>query len=133
MNTLQGWLNTSKEKAVVWVKPIDSLLTENIFVNFKSSDERDEMVSVLRAAFAVGASYTIALDMSEIRKSKSGSLSVESTLDKVLNAMVETKKAESQPADTRALAKAKALRESLAKRPPVTSSADKADDDDEFF
>lgn len=132
MNTLQGWLNTSKEKAVVWVKPIDSLLTENIFVNFKSSDERDEMVSVLRAAFAVGASYTIALDMSEIRKSKSGSLSVESTLDKVLNAMVETKKAESQPADTRALAKAKALRESLAKRPPVTSSADKADDD-EFF
>lgn len=133
MATLQGWLNTSKEKSSVWVKPIDGILKENIFVNFESTAARDELVALLRLAFAKKASFTVAIDTADIQRSKSGTLFVKSSLAEVLDSMVETVRAEPAEVDPKSAAKAKALFESLAKRPtPVATSADEADDDEAF-
>lgn len=102
-------------------------------MNFESTAARDELVSILRLAFAKKASFTVAINTADIQRSKSGTLFVKSTLDEVLDSMVETARQEPAPVDPKSAAKAKALFESLATRPtPVTTSADEADDDEAF-
>lgn len=118
MSAFQGWLNTSKDKDSVWVKPKDTngLITSNIFVNLESKDALAVLVTVLREAFNKKVSYEVVVDASNIQRSKGGSLFIKSTLNEILDSMVESVRAESAPVDTKALTKAQALLADLAKR-----------------
>lgn len=128
MATLEGWLNTSKDKDSVWVKPKDTngFITDSIFVNLESKDALGVLVSILREAFVKKVSYEVIVDVDNIQRSKGGSLFVKSTLAEVLDSMVETARAESAPVDPKALAKAQALLADLANRkaPTVVTESD---------
>jgi hypothetical protein len=118
MATLEGWLNTSKAKDSVWVKPKDSngFITDNVFVNLESKDALVILVQILREAFAKKVSYEVIVDVENIQRSKGGSLFVKSTLAEVLDSMVESARAESIPVDPASLAKAQALLADLSSR-----------------
>ena len=128
MATLEGWLNTSKDKDSVWVKPKDSngFIKDNVFVNLESKDALIVLVTILREAFAKKVSYDVIINIEDIQRSKGGSLFVKSTLAEMLGAMTESARAESAPVDPKALAKAQALLADLAKREvaEVTASDD---------
>jgi hypothetical protein len=131
MANLAGWLNTSKDKDSVWVKPKDTngLITTNIFVNLESRDALAVLVTILREAFAKKVSYELSVSAEDIQRSKGGSLFVKTTLSTVLNTMVESARQESAPVDPKALAKAQALLADLAKRevPEAPATAESAD------
>jgi hypothetical protein len=118
MATLEGWLNTSKAKDSVWVKPKDSngFITDNVFVNLESKDALVILVQILREAFAKKVSYEVIVDVENIQRSKGGSLFIKSTLAEVLDSMVESARAESIPVDPASLAKAQALLADLSSR-----------------
>ena len=118
MATLEGWLNTSKAKDSVWVKPKDSngFITDNVFVNLESKDALVILVQILREAFAKKVSYEVIVDVENIQRSKGGSLFIKSTLAEVLDVMVESARAESIPVDPASLAKAQALLADLSSR-----------------
>lgn len=127
MATLEGWLNTSKDKSSVWVKPTNGngAITDSVFVNLESREALDILVTILREAFAKKVSYQVVVGVEDIQRSKGGSLFVKSTLAEVLDVMVETARAESAPVDPSALSKAQAILASLAEREaPVVSSDD---------
>lgn len=131
MSQLQGWLNTSKDKLTVWVKPYDGeLLAESIFVNVESKDALRELVETLRAAYEANTSYELTLDIEEIERSRKGSAKIEVTLDEVLDRMVEVKPREEAKVSETAAKKAADIRAELAKRPRRTTTA--TSDDDEF-
>jgi hypothetical protein len=118
MATLQGWLNTSKDKLSVWVKPTDNTgaITDNVFVNLESKDATELLVGILREAFAKKVSYTFSVNVEHIQRSKGGSLFIKSTLETVLDNMVETTREPSAPISATALSKAQAILNDLAKR-----------------
>jgi len=130
MATLEGWLNTSKDKDSVWVKPKDTngLITTNIFVNLESRDALAVLVTILREAFTKKVSYEVVVDTANIERSKGGSLFVKTTLSTVLNTMVESARQESVPVAPEALAKAQALLADLAKRETPKAPAVESDD-----
>ena len=130
MATLEGWLNTSKDKDSVWVKPKDTngLITTNIFVNLESKDALAILVTILREAFVKKVSYEVLVDTQGIQRSKGGSLFIKSTLAEMLDTMVETARAESIPVDPKALSKAQALLAELAKREVPEAPAVVSDD-----
>lgn len=130
MTTLTGWLNTSATKDSVWVKPKDTntLVDTNIFVNLESKDALRILVAILREAFVKKVSYEVTVEMTDIQRSKGGSLFIKSTLAEVLAAMTESARAESTPVDPKALAKAQALLAELAKREVPEAPAVESDD-----
>lgn len=131
MSAMTGWLNTSKDKDSVWVKPKDTngLITANIFVNLESKDALLILVAILREAFTKKVSYEMLIETASIQRSKNGSLFITTTLAEVLGAMTESARAESAPVDPKALAKAKALLAELAKRETPEAPASSVSDD----
>ena len=130
MATLEGWLNTSKDKDSVWVKPKDSngFIKDNVFVNLESKDALIVLVTILREAFAKKVSYDVIINIEDIQRSKGGSLFVKSTLAEVLDTMTESARAESAPVDPKSLAKAQALLADLAKREVAEVTSSVSDD-----
>jgi hypothetical protein len=128
--TLEGWLNTSKDKDSVWVKHKDTngFIKDNVFVNLESKDALAVLVTILREAFAKKVSYEVIVNIEDIQRSKGGSLFVKSTLDEVLESMTEAKRAESAPVDPKSLAKAQALLAELAKREVAEVTSSESDD-----
>ena len=131
MATLEGWLNTSKDKDSVWVKPKDSngFIKDNVFVNLESKDALIVLVTILREAFAKKVSYDVIINIEDIQRSKGGSLFVKSTLAEVIDTMTESARAESAPVDPKALAKAQALLADLAKREVPEAPTSSVSDD----
>ena len=131
MATLEGWLNTSKDKDSVWVKPKDTngFIKDNVFVNLESKDALIVLVTILREAFAKKVSYEVIVNIEDIQRSKGGSLFVKSTLAEMLGAMTESARAESAPVDPKALAKAQALLADLAKREMPEAPTSSVSDD----
>ena len=131
MATLEGWLNTSKDKDSVWVKPKDTngFIKDNVFVNLESKDALIVLVTILREAFAKKVSYEAIVNIEDIQRSKGGSLFVKSTLAEMLGAMTESARAESAPVDPKALAKAQALLADLAKREVPEAPTSSVSDD----
>jgi hypothetical protein len=129
MATLEGWLNTSKEKSSVWVKPTNDngAITDSVFVNLESKDATELLVTILRQAFAKKVSYKVMVDVENIKRSKGGSLFVKSTLAEVLDSMEETTRGESEPIAPQALSKAQAILNDLASR-EVATEATASDD-----
>lgn len=131
MSYFKGWLNTSKDKPKVWVKPTDDIMTESVFLNFASKAETDEIVEILRLAFHKGVSFTLMVDTENIRRSKTGSLGLETTLDAVLKGMVE-EEVKAKPVDPATKAKANAIKAGLEARPTVDRTKVTATDDLDF-
>ena len=131
MSSLAGWLNTSKDKDSVWVKPKDTngFIKDNVFVNLESKDALVVLVTILREAFAKKVSYEAIVNIEDIQRSKGGSLFVKSTLAEMLGAMTESARAESAPVDPKALAKAQALLADLAKREVPEAPTSSVSDD----
>ena len=131
MATLEGWLNTSKDKDSVWVKPKDTngFIKDNVFMNLESKDALIVLVTILREAFAKKVSYEVIVNIEDIQRSKGGSLFVKSTLAEMLGAMTESARAESAPVDPKALAKAQALLADLAKREVPEAPTSSVSDD----
>lgn len=131
MSSLAGWLNTSKDKDSVWVKPKDTngFIKDNVFVNLESKDALIVLVTILREAFAKKVSYEVIVNIEDIQRSKGGSLFVKSTLAEMLGAMTESARAESAPVDPKALAKAQALLADLAKREMPEAPTSSVSDD----
>ena len=131
MATLEGWLNTSKDKDSVWVKPKDTngFIKDNVFVNLESKDALVVLVTILREAFAKKVSYDVIVNIEDIQRSKGGSLFVKSTLAEVIDTMTESARAESAPVDAKALAKAQALLADLAKREVPEAPTSSVSDD----
>ena len=131
MATLEGWLNTSKDKDSVWVKPKDTngFIKDNVFVNLESKDALIVLVTILREAFAKKVSYEVIVNIEDIQRSKGGSLFVKSTLAEMLGVMTESARAESAPVDPKALAKAQALLADLAKREVPEAPTSSVSDD----
>lgn len=131
MSAMAGWLNTSKDKDSVWVKPKDTngLITTNIFVNLESKDALAILVTILREAFTKKVSYEMVIETADIQRSKGGSLFIKSTLAEVLGLMTESARAESAPVDPKALAKAQALLADLAKREVPEAPTSSVSDD----
>ena len=131
MATLEGWLNTSKDKDSVWVKPKDTngFIKDNVFMNLESKDALIVLVTILREAFAKKVSYEVIVNIEDIQRSKGGSLFVKSTLAEMLGAMTESARAESAPVDPKALAKAQALLADLAKREMPEAPTSSVSDD----
>jgi hypothetical protein len=129
MATLEGWLNTSKEKSSVWVKPTNGngAITDSVFVNLESREALDILVTILRQAFAKKVSYKVMVGVEDIQRSKGGSLFVKSTLAEVLDSMEETTRGESEPIAPQALSKAQAILNDLASR-EVATEATASDD-----
>ena len=129
MATLEGWLNTSATKDSVWVKPKDTngFIKDNVFVNLESKDALIVLVTILREAFAKKVSYEIIVNIEDIERSKGGSLFVKSTLEGIIDTMVETTRAESAPVDPTALTKAQALLADLARREVAEVTASESD------
>lgn len=119
MSTLTCFLNTSPSKSVLWLKDKSGLLKTNPFLNLESNQARDILVEILREAFARGTSFEIMIDVKDIQTRQNGSMSVVTTLDSILNSMVETVKAEPKPVDEKSLARAEALLSGLRARPAV--------------
>ena len=131
MATLEGWLNTSKDKDSVWVKPKDTngFIKDNVFMNLESKDALIVLVTILREAFAKKVSYDVIVNIEDIQRSKGGSLFVKSTLAEVIDTMTESARAESAPVDAKALAKAQALLADLAKREMPEAPTSSVSDD----
>lgn len=129
MATLEGWLNTSKDKSSVWVKPTNGngAITDSVFVNLESREALDILVTILRQAFAKKVSYKVMVGVEDIQRSKGGSLFVKSTLAEVLDSMEESTRSESDPIAPQALAKAQSILADLASR-EVATEATASDD-----
>ena len=121
MATLEGWLNTSKDKSSVWVKPTDNkgAITDSVFVNLESKDATEILVAILREAFAKKVVYTFSVSVDDIQRAKSGNLFIRTTLDTVLDRMVETTREPSAPIAAATIAKAQSILANLAKRETI--------------
>lgn len=73
------WLNASKDpqSATLWLKPMssDTVITDSVFVNLPTKRQALRLASRIRETFG-SHSYTMLLDLEDIRRSKSGSLSI---------------------------------------------------------
>jgi hypothetical protein len=122
MSTLTCWINASKDSssASVWLKDSSGLLKDSVFLNLESKDNNKVLADLCREAFARGTSFSLLLDVRDIKISeKSGSKSVKSSLEFVLDNLFETVKTPKVEISDVALVKANALFADLQSRPKV--------------
>lgn len=126
MSQLIGWLNTSPTKTSVWLKPKSGVLNESIFVNLESNDALKELVELLREAYTKRVSFEMEVELTSIKRGKSGKAFIVSTLGEVLDSMRKSEKTV-VVVDEAAAKKAAAIRAELAAMPtpaPATATVE---------